>query len=107
MTDKEKRQKLVRFLDDKAFDPILHKSANDYSGKQRQKFEDVKRSTANEKKRFHDKYGTAEEVKRNYLSDLSSRTAKKKQKELDELRLPTLPEFRDEFLELCKKLGVQ
>jgi hypothetical protein len=107
MTDKEKRQKLVRFLDEKAFDPVVHKSANDYSGKKRQKFEDVKRSTASEKKRFHDRYGTAEEVKKNYLSDLSSRTAKRKQRELDELGLPTLPEFRKEFMELCQKLGVE
>ena len=106
MKDEEKRRKLVEFLDQKAFDPVLRRSADSFSGSQREKFEDVLESTENEKKRFHKKYRTAEEVKQNYLSDLSSQTAKKKNAELEDLSLPRLPQFKDEFLQLCEKLEV-
>lgn len=106
-TDKQKRSKLVSFLDEKAFDPILRASEDKYSSEdQKQKLEDVKKSTRSEKKRFHDDYGSASEVKENYLSDLNSRTAKKKNAELEELGLPTLPRFKTEFLDLCSELDV-
>ncbi len=104
--DKEKKEKLVRFLDEKAFDPILRKSGDDFSGEEKKKFEDVKKSTESEKRRFHEEYKSAREVKDNYLSDLSSKTAKKKNAELEELGLPRLPEFKEEFLNLCNELGV-
>ena len=58
------------------------------------------------KQRFHDKYRSAKEVKNNYLSDLSSQTAKKKNAELADLGLPRLPQLKDEFLELCEELEV-
>ncbi len=96
MSDKEKREKLVKFLDQKAFDPILSKSADDYPDEnKKKKFQDVKKSTESEKNRFHNEYKTAAEVKDNYLSDLDSRTAKKKNAELKELGLPTLPDLKD------------
>jgi len=106
MSDKDKRERLVRFLDEKAFDPILKKSPEEYSGEKRSKFEDVRRSTESEKKRFHDDYKTTTEVKNNYLSDLSSRTGEKKTSELKELGLPALPQLKDDFLKLCKELEV-
>ncbi len=106
-SDKEKREKLVRFLDQKAFNPILKKKESDFhSDNEKSKFKDIKRSTENEKKRFHDNYNTAGEVKDNYLSDLSSETAKRKNRELKQLNLPRLPDFKDEFMKLCDKLEV-
>lgn len=107
MKDEEKREKLVHFLDEKAFDPILRKSEEEFSGEQRDKFRDVKRSTENEKHRFHEEYHSAGEVKENYLSDLSSSTARKKNEELEDLGLPRLPEFKDEFMRLCDELDVR
>lgn len=104
--EENKREKLVSFLDQKAFDPILRRSEGEFADRYRHKFRDVYRSTENEKKRFHERYTTATEVKQNYLSDLNSRTAQKKNAELRELGLPQLPQFHDEFLELCKKLGI-
>ncbi len=101
-----KRDQLLNFLDKNAFDPILQKDEDKYSLNLRTKFRDVKRSTQNEKSRFHNEYLTAKDVKDNYLSDLNSRTAKKKNEELQELGLPRLPEFRDQFLDLCEKLRI-
>jgi hypothetical protein len=46
------------------------------------------------------------DVKQNYLSDLNSQTARKKNAELKELGLPRLPELKDEFLHLCEELEV-
>jgi len=45
-------------------------------------------------------------VKNNYLSDLNSSTAKKKNAELEELGLPTLPQLKDEFTQLCDELDI-
>lgn len=103
----DKREKLVAFLDRKAFDPIINTSEERYSSEsEKAKFRDVLKSTKSEKTRFHERYATAKDVKDNYLSDLSSHTAKKKNAELSELGLPQLPQFRDEFLDLCDRLGV-
>lgn len=106
MQEEEKRKRLLSFLDEKAFNPIIRKSADQYSGDSRKKFEDIKRSTENERRRFHDEYRTAEEVKNKYLSDLHSQTAGKKNKELEQLGLPRMPQFEKDFLDLCKKIGV-
>jgi hypothetical protein len=106
MNEEQKRERLVKFLDQKAFDPILSKSADKYRGHEKEIFEILKKSTESEKRRFHDNYHTAKDVRDNYLSDLNSRTAQKKNRELEELGLPRLPQFRDEFMDLCERLGL-
>lgn len=106
MNEEKKRKNLIAFLDRNAFDPILSQSADRFSGHDREMFEDVRRSTESEKRRFHDNYLTAKDVRDNYLSDLNSRAAQKKNHELEELGLPRLPQFRDEFMDLCDKLGL-
>jgi len=108
MAQKDARDKLVQFLDERVFDPIPDKSEGDFSSEDRkEKFRDVRRSTESEKHRFHDEYPSARDVKDNYLSDLSSSTGKAKDRELEDLGLPKLPDVRDEFMELCDKLGVK
>jgi hypothetical protein len=65
----------------------------------------VKRRTESEKHLFHE-FQTAGEIKKNYLTDLDFRTAKKIDHELDELKLPSLTKVKEEFLRLCEKLRV-
>jgi len=102
-----KREQLIKFLDKNAFDPILNLSEDKFSSvAEKAKFRDVKRNTQSEKNRFHNNYPTAQDVKQNYLSDLHSRTADKKNSELKELGLPRLPELREQFLDLCNKLDL-
>lgn len=103
---KDTREELVSFLDKKVFDPVLSTSSDKYEGKKKDLFNDVKRSTESEKRRFHESYQSAEAVRNNYLSDLDSKTAQKKDAELSSLGLPKLPDFKDEFLGLCERLGV-
>ena len=103
---KDKREELLKFIDKNAFDPILKTSPKNLSDKDREMLEDVQRKTENEKKQFHTEYKTVQEVKKNYLSDVRSKAAVKVNKELKHLGLPTLPDFKDEFMNLCNKLEV-
>ena len=103
----DKKEKLLDFLEKKAFDPVLNKSKDDYdSDTKKKELEDVKRSTKSEKERFRN-YGSAKEVRDNYLSDLNSEPAQKINRELDDLNLPKLPDYKKDFLDLCEKLGVK
>lgn len=107
MSKAEDKKKLLKFLDDKAFDPILEKSREDYgSENEKKKFDHVKQSTEREKKRFHN-YNTAEDIKENFQRDLNSDPAKKIHSELKDLSLPRLSQLKDEFYDLCDKLGVK
>ena len=104
---KNAREELLRFLDKKAFDPILNTSAEKYhSEAAKKKLQDAKQSTAGTKKRYHEEYGSAEEVLKRFKDDLSSDAAKKVQRELKELGLPTLPELSHEFEQLADQMGV-
>jgi len=104
--DDRKREELLKFLNQKVFDPILQALPEDYKSEDlKKKLNDVKRRTESEKHLFHE-FQTAEEVKKNYLADLDFRTARKTDHELDELKLPSLPKVKDEFLRLCEKLRV-
>lgn len=104
--ENEKRKKLIDFLKEKAFEPVLNVSDNDYkSDVEKKKLQDVQQSTKSEVGRFEN-YESAKEVKDNYLSDLNSSSAKKINNELKDLGLPRLPDLKDEFLSLCNKVGV-
>lgn len=101
------QEKLLDFLDKKAFDPVLRASADKYGNEsEKKKLKDAKQSTEDTKKRYHKEYGTAEEVLKRFKDDLSSEPAKKVQKELKDLGLPTLPDLRDEFEKLADRMGV-
>ena len=104
--DDKKREELLKFLNQKVFDPILRALPEDYESEDlKKKLSNVKRHTESEKHLFHE-FQTAEEVKKNYLANMDFRTAKKIDHELDELKLPSLPKVKDEFLGLCEKLRV-
>ena len=104
--DDRKREELLKFLNQKVFDPILRALPEDYKSEDlKKKLNDVKRRTESEKHIFHE-LQTAEQVKKNYLADLDFRTARKTDYELDELKLPSLIKVKDEFLRLCEKLKV-
>ncbi|MFL6352546.1 MAG: hypothetical protein ACJ74Z_11935 [Bryobacteraceae bacterium] len=92
------KQELLRFLDRRVFDPILKASAEHYGEADRHKLKDVQDRTRSEKERFHH-YSSAREIVDNYKSDLHSSTAKRVNRELEQLKLPTLPSVEDEFLD--------
>jgi hypothetical protein len=106
-TEGEKKRQLTAFLDEKAFDPVLNISSDEFSSEeQKRKFHVVRKSMLSEKRRFHDRYTSAKDIKENYLGGLDSRTSKRMYDELEELGLPSLPKLKDEFIRLCDTLGV-
>jgi hypothetical protein len=94
------KTELLRFLDSHVFNPILRAKEEDYKESDRTVLADVQGSTKSEKERFHH-YGSAQEVRDNYLSDLHSETARRINKELRRLKLPRLPDVKDEFLKIA------
>ena len=94
------KRDLVHFLDQRVFDPILKASPDHYGSADRRKLKDVQDRTRSEKDRFHH-YSRARDVIDNYKSDLHSSTAKRVNRELDALKLPTLPSVEREFLEFA------
>lgn len=107
MTDhNDARRQLLDFINKKAFDPILKASPDSYSEKDRDTLADLQRKTKNEKEQFEKDYTSAGKVKEGFLSDVHSDAAKKVNRELDHLHLPTLPSIKDGFMQLCDKLGV-
>lgn len=104
--DQNAREKLVQFLDEQAFDPILRASPDRYAGNDRDKLEHVKEATERTKQRYHHDYTSAEEVRDRFRDDLSSSAAQRVQRELERLGLPTLDDVEDEFEDLCQDLGV-
>ena len=102
---KDAWKELVNFIDKKAFNKILKALPDDYDGKEKETVEEVIKKTKNEQKKFHD-YKSAEEVKKNFMSNVHSKAAKKLDKEIEQLGLPTLPQLKDEFEKLAEKLEV-
>ena len=106
MTQSEARQRLVRFLEEKAFRPVLRADPADYPETQRDKLKDVQRRTEQEIERFRN-YASAKEVVTNFRRDLNSEPAKKVHRALDDLGLPTLNDVQEEFEKLAQDLGLE
>ncbi len=98
------KRELLRFLDEKVFNPILKASPDRYGKSDQNKLKDVQDRTRSEKDRFHH-YSSAREIVDNYKSDLHSSTAKRVNRELERLKLPTLPSVENEFLQAAGEGG--
>ncbi len=94
------KRDLLRFLDERVFDPILKTSPDRYKQTDQMKLQDVQDRTRSERDRFRH-YGSAREIVDNYKSDLHSSTAKRVNRELEQLKLPTLPSVERDFMELA------
>jgi hypothetical protein len=95
------KQELLHFLDQHVFNPILHASPKEYSEADQKKLKDVQDRTQSEKERFRT-YKSADEVIENFKRDLHSSTAKRVNRELEHLKLPTLPSVKDDFLKVAE-----
>jgi hypothetical protein len=98
------KAELLRFPDSRVFNPILRAKTSDYRESDQKVLADVPGSTKSEKKRFHS-YHSVQEVRDNFMSDLHSETAKRINKELRRLKLPRLPDVKEEFLQIADGSG--
>lgn len=104
MADSRKDQ-LARFLEERAFKPVLNAKPKGRSEAERKKLEHVQKATRAEIERFHH-YGSAQEVLTNFRRDLDSQPAKRVHAELRSLGLPTIHDIRDEFERRAEALGI-
>jgi hypothetical protein len=100
------REKLLDLLDRKAFDPVIDASPDDVAEDERDKLEGLKKTTRSTKESYHERYGSAEKVVEMFRDDLSSDSARKVQRELKDLGLPTLQDVEPEFEKLTGELEV-
>jgi hypothetical protein len=106
MPDNDAKQKLLDLLDEKAFDPVLKASADDYKSEgDKKELRDVQETTRSTQRSYHE-YGSAEKVREMFRDDLSSDAAQKVHRRLKDLGLPTLGDVKPEFEELADQLGV-
>ena len=103
MSQDAARQRLLEFLDEHLFDPVLRMSPD--RADRREEFEDAQARTARIKARCHD-CGSAQELRRWCLEALASSDGSKVDRELDRLGLPTLGRLARHFLALCDELDV-
>jgi hypothetical protein len=100
-----KKDELVRFLEERAFKPVLNAKPKGRSEAEQKKIEHVQKATRAEIDRFRN-YGSAQEVVTNFKRDLDSEPAKRIHAELRSLGLPTINDIREEFEKARGKLGV-
>ncbi|WP_274423169.1 hypothetical protein [Chelativorans sp. YIM 93263] len=100
------KEKLVNFLDRKAFEPVLSADPDSYPQDKHNALKDVQDATRAERERFHD-YDSAKEVYQMYEDDLTSEPAQEINRKLRDLDLPTLKDVRGEFEELAQEMGVR
>jgi hypothetical protein len=105
MASRDAKEKLVRFLEQRAFEPVLHADPESYNGRERDRLHDAQRRTRTEIDRFRN-YGSAQDVVTNFKRDLHSHAAEKVHRELKELRLPAIGDVREDFERLAADLGV-
>lgn len=98
------KQELLHFLDQHVFNPILKASSKGHGEADARKLKDVQDRTRSERERFHH-YSSAEEIIKNYKSDLHSKAAERVNRELEALKLPTLPSVKEEFLKVAGEDG--
>jgi hypothetical protein len=84
MAGSSAKEDLIAFLDKKAFNPVLRARSDEYPENERAKLAHVQDATRAERDRFH-RYGSAQEV----------------------VRMPTLPDIREEFDHLARDLGIE
>jgi hypothetical protein len=100
-----KKDELVRFLEERAFKPVLNAKPKGRLEAEQKKLEHVQKATRAEIERFH-KYRLAQEIVTNFKRDLDSEPASRIHAELRSLGLPTINGIREEFERRAEELGV-
>ena len=101
-----KKDELVRFLEERAFKPVLNARPEGRPEAEQKRLDHVQKATRAEIERFHH-YGSAKEVVLNFRRDLDSTPARRVHAELHSLGLPTIHDVRDEFERRAEALRVE
>jgi len=104
VNDSEKRRRLLKFLDERVFRPILDSPPRDTPDAAffREAQNKVRRTWI----RYPEKYPTASAIKHAFLSDLQSPVGQHLAEMLQWFNFSRFEDIRDEFLHLCDELEV-
>jgi len=103
MSQDAERQRLLQFLDEHVFDPVLRTSPDRVD--RREAFEDAQARTERIKARCH-ACPSADELRRLCVELTASADGSRAERELDRLGLPTFSRLAKPFFTLCEQLGV-
>jgi hypothetical protein len=103
MSSPDARDRLLRFLDEHAFDPVLRCSLA--HADRREALEDAQACVERLKRQYHARW-SAEAIRAQFLHDVHDDVVEKANRELERLGLPTLPRLTRDFLRLSDDLGV-
>jgi hypothetical protein len=103
MADKDK---LMDFLMEKAFDPVMNASPEDYdSDSKKEKLKEVQEKTRREIDRFREREDAAGVIDE-FKGDMNSEPAEETTRMLRSLDLPALQDLEDEFRTKVEELGI-
>lgn len=105
MPEEKNKQKLIQFLERRAWNPVLKASPDRYPESERKRLQLVQRKTESQRERY-EAYESAGEVRQRFEEDLHSQPAKKVNADLKKLNLPVQPDVAEDFFALADRLGV-
>jgi hypothetical protein len=105
MAEEDVLRRLLAFLDEKAFEPVIRADPAAWPQGERDALERVQGAIRLEQQRFHH-YHSPQEVYRMFHDDLAAESARRVHRELRRLGLPSLEDLRIDFEQMAQDLGV-
>jgi hypothetical protein len=106
MPQDENRDRLLAFLDDHFFDPVVKASPYDYPDEPLQRRLRDAQSAVRSMKSLYVHSTSGKDVVQSFRSDLQSDAVRRVDAALRELGLPALGDLEQEFLQLAYRLGL-
>ena len=107
MPHQSAREQLLRFLDDRVFQPTLTALPSAYAtADDRKLLKSVQKRVHEDRTRYLADYPSAGDVKANFIQDLSSRPGQALAADMWLLHLTRFEDIRADFLALCAQLGL-
>jgi hypothetical protein len=107
MAQQTPREQLLRFLDNRVFQPALSAQPLAYaSADDRKLLKSVQKRVHESKVRYLADYASASDVKANFVQDLNSKLGQALASDMWILKLPRFEDARSDFLTLCTTLGL-
>jgi len=107
MLQQSAREQLLRFLDDRVFQPALAAQPLAYSTADEKKLlKSVQKRVHESRTRYVADYASAADVKANFAQDLHSKPGQALASDMWQLKLTRFEDVQPAFFALCQQLGV-
>jgi hypothetical protein len=107
MPQQSAREQLLRFLDERVFQPALSAQPLAYGATDDRKLlKNVQKRVHESRTRYVADYPSAADVKANFVQDLHSKPGHALAYDMWQLKLVRFEDVQPEFLALCQRLGV-